>query len=162
MHVTLRQAYQHPAGLLADNQGSVQLQPDGRVLVGWGAEPYLSEFSGHGSLLLDAELPLNDQSYRAFTFPWSGRPPGRPDVVARANPARGSAVFVSWNGATDVATWTVLAGKKASALAPAASQPRAGFETNISVNSEGPYFAVTAHDSAGRQLGRSATVRRSA
>jgi hypothetical protein len=30
----------------------------------------------------------------------------------------------------------------------------------ISVNSEGPYFAVTAHDAGGRQLGRSATVKR--
>ncbi len=75
MHVTLKQAYKHPAGLLADNQGSVQVQPDGRVLVGWGAQPYLSEFAGDGGLILDAELPLNDQSYRAFTFPWSGRPP---------------------------------------------------------------------------------------
>jgi hypothetical protein len=28
------------------------------------------------------------------------------------------------------------------------------------VNSEGPYFAVTAHDANGRQLGRSATVKR--
>jgi hypothetical protein len=162
MHVTLKQAYQHPAGLLADNQGSVQLQPGGRVFVGWGAEPYLSEFAADGSLLLDAELPLNDQSYRAFTFDWSGRPAGRPDVVARPDPARGSAVFVSWNGATDVTTWTVLAGKNPSALAAAASQPRAGFETNISVNSEGPYFAVTAHDASGRQLGRSATVKRTA
>jgi hypothetical protein len=29
----------------------------------------------------------------------------------------------------------------------------------ISVNSEGPYFAVTALDASGRQLGRSATVK---
>jgi hypothetical protein len=120
----------------------VQVQPDGRVLVGWGAQPYLSEFAGDGGLVLDAELPLNDQSYRAFTFPRSGRPPGQPDVVARPNPARGSAVFVSWNGATDVATWAVLAGKTPSALATAGSQSRAGFETKISVNSEGPYFAA--------------------
>ena len=162
MHVTLKQAYRHPAGLLADNQGSVQLRGDGRVLVGWGAQPYLSEFAADGSLVLDAELPLNDQSYRAFTFGWSGRPPGRPVAVARPNPARGSAVFVSWNGATDVAAWTVLAGKNPSALAAAGSQPRAGFETKISVNSEGPYFAVTGHDASGRQLGRSATVKRSA
>jgi len=28
------------------------------------------------------------------------------------------------------------------------------------VNTEGPYFAVTAQDGRGRQLGRSATVRR--
>jgi hypothetical protein len=67
---------------------------------------------------------------------------------------------VSWNGATEVATWAVLAGRNPSTLAAAGSQPRAGFETVISVNSEGPYFAVTAHDASGRQLGRSATVKR--
>ena len=78
----------------------------------------------------------------------------------RSNPARGSAVYVSWNGATEVANWTVLAGRSAAALAVAGTQPRAGFETVIPVNSDGPYFAVTGHDIAGRQLGQSATVRR--
>ena len=77
----------------------------------------------------------------------------------RPNPARGSAVHVSWNGATEVETWVVLAGQNPSTLAAAGSQRRAGFETVISVNSEGPYFAVTAHDSSGRPLGRSATVK---
>ena len=160
MRVTLRHAYTHPTGLLVDNQGSAQLLPDGRVFVGWGAQPYFSEFAASGELLLDGELPVNDQSYRAFTFDWSGHPPDHPAVVVRPNPARGSAVYVSWNGATDVATWTVLAGRSPSALTVAGSQPRAGFETMISVNSEGPYFAVTAQDGSGRQLGRSATVRR--
>jgi hypothetical protein len=160
MRVTLRRAYAHPAGLLADNQGSVQLLPDGRAFVGWGAQPYFSEFAGNGELLLNGQFPLNDQSYRAFTSSWSGHPPDRPAVVVRPNPARGSAVHVSWNGATEVETWAVLAGKNPSALAAAGSQRRAGFETMISVNSEGPYFAVTAHDAGGQQLGRSATVKR--
>jgi hypothetical protein len=162
MRVTLKHAYAHPAGLLADNQGSVQLLPDGRVFVGWGAQPYFSEFASNGELLLDGELPVDDQSYRAFTLAWSGRPSGQPAVVVRRNPARGSAVYVSWNGATDVETWAVLAGRTPSALAAAGSQQRHGFETTISVNSEGPYFAVTAHDATGRLLGRSATVRRAA
>jgi hypothetical protein len=160
MRVTLQHAYAHPAGLLVDNQGSVQLLTDGRVFVGWGAQPYFSEFAGPGELLLDGELPVNDQSYRAFTFDWSGHPSDHPAVVVRPNPARGSAVYVSWNGATDVETWTVLAGRNPSSLVTAGSQPRAGFETMISVTSEGPYFAVTGHDNGGRQLGRSATVRR--
>src|SRR5215475_6769451 len=160
MRVTLKRAFTHPAGLLADNQGSMQLLPDGRAFVGWGAEPYFSEFASHGELLLNGQFPLNDQSYRAFTSSWSGRPPGRPAVVVLPNPARGSAVHVSWNGATEVETWAVLAGKTPSTLAAAGSQRRAGFETVISVNSEGPYFAVTAHDASGRQLGRSATVKR--
>jgi hypothetical protein len=160
MRITLRHAYTYPAGLLVDNQGSAQLLPDGRVFVGWGAQPYFSEFAASGELLLDGGLPVNDQSYRAFTFSWSGRPAGHPAVAARPNPARGSALYVSWNGATDVATWIVLAGRSPSALAVAGSQPRAGFETMISVNSEGPYFAVTAQDGSGRRLGRSVTVRR--
>jgi len=160
MRVTLRRAYAHPAGLLADNQGSMQLLPDGRAFVGWGAQPYFSEFDGHGGLLLNGQFPLNDQSYRAFTSDWTGHPPGRPAVVVRPNPARGSAVYVSWNGATEVAAWAVLAGKNPSTLAAAGSQRRAGFETVISVNSEGPYFAVTAQDAGGRPLGRSATVKR--
>jgi Arylsulfotransferase (ASST) len=160
MRVALRRAYTHPAGLLADNQGSVQLLPDGQVFVGWGAQPYFSQFASGGELLLDGEMPVDDQSYRAFTFGWTGRPLGGPAVVARANPARGSAVYVSWNGATDVATWTVLAGNNRSGLATVGSQPRAGFETVISVDSEGPYFAVTAQDATGRQLGRSAVVKR--
>jgi Arylsulfotransferase (ASST) len=161
MRVTLRRAYTHPAGLLVDNQGSVQLLPDGRVFVGWGAQPYLSEFAADGTLIMDGQLPAGDQSYRAFAVDWTGHPDDRPAVVAGRNPARGSAVYVSWNGATEVQTWTVLAGSSPSALQPVGSQLRSGFETMISVNSEGPYFAVTAQDAAGRQLGSSATVRRS-
>lgn len=162
MRVTLQQAYTHPAGLLADNQGSVQLLPDGRVFVGWGAQPYFSEFAANGELSLDGEFPVSDQSYRTFTFGWSGQPAGGPAVAARPNPSRGSAVYVSWNGATAVQSWTVLAGTSPSALAYAGTQRRSDFETVISVNSEGPYFAVTAHDASGRQLARSATVRRTA
>jgi hypothetical protein len=162
MRVTLKHAYAHPAGLLADNQGSMQLLPDGRAFVGWGAQPYFSEFAGNGELLLDGQYPLNDQSYRAFTFSWTGHPADKPAVAVRPNPARGSAVHVSWNGATEVETWKVLAGRSSSSLVASGSQRRAGFETIISVNSEGPYFAVTAHDSSGRQLGRSSTVKRTA
>jgi hypothetical protein len=98
MRVTLKHAYAHPAGLLADNQGSMQLLPDGRVFVGWGAQPYFPEFAANGELLLDGQYPLNEQSYRAFTFKWTGRPADKPAVAVRPNPARGSAVHVSWNG----------------------------------------------------------------
>jgi Arylsulfotransferase (ASST) len=159
-HVTLQHAYTHPAGLLADNQGSVQLLPGNRVFIGWGAEPYFTQYDADGSVLLDGQLPIGDQSYRAFTADWTGYPVDRPAVVVKTNPANGSAVYVSWNGATEVATWRVHAGKKDSTLSTVASQPRSGFETVIAANSTGPYFAVTAHDSAGKLLGQSATAER--
>jgi hypothetical protein len=77
----------------------------------------------------------------------------------RVNPAGGSVVYASWNGATEVDTWTVLAGPAAGALATVGAQRRSGFETTITVNSTGPYFAMTAQDASGHPLGRSATVR---
>jgi hypothetical protein len=157
--VTLVHAYTHPAGLLADNQGSMQLLPGNRVFVGWGAEPYFTEFDADGSVLLGGQLPVGDQSYRAFTADWAGHPTDRPAVVVKTNPAKGSAVYVSWNGATEVATWRVHAGKNDSSLSTVATQPRTGFETVIAANSTGPYFAVTAHDSAGKLLGQSATAK---
>ena len=159
MKATLKQSYTHPAGLAAANQGSMQVLDDGRVLVGWGNLPYFSEFAADGTLLLDGQFPVGDQSYRAFTADWAGHPADKPAAAARVNPAGGSVVYASWNGSTELDTWTVLAGKTADALAKAGSQRRAGFETMITVNSEGPYFAVTAGDASGRVLAQSATVR---
>jgi hypothetical protein len=159
MRATLARSYVHPAGLAAANQGSMQVLPDGEVLVGWGNLPYFSQFAADGTLLLDGQFPVADQSYRAFTAAWTGHPADQPAAAARVNPAGGSAVYASWNGATEVNTWTVLAGPTASTLAKAGSQPRSGFETMIAVNSAGPYFAVTAQDAGGHVLGQSATVR---
>jgi hypothetical protein len=159
MTATLKHSYTHPAGLLAANQGSVQVLPDGRIFVGWGDQPYFSEFLPDGTLDLDGQLPAPDQSYRAFTADWTGQPATKPTLAARTSPAGGATVYASWNGSTNVGTWTVLAGKSPSQLVKAGSQERTGFETAITVDTAGSYFAVTAQDASGRQLSRSATVR---
>jgi hypothetical protein len=159
MTATLQQAFTSPGKLLANNQGSMQLLPDGRAFVGWGAEPYYTEFDADGSVIMNGQLPNRDQSYRAFTGDWAGHPASKPAVALRRNPSRGTAVYVSWNGATEVATWRVLAGKHPSSLAPVATQPRNGFETVIVADSPGPYFVVAAHDTSGQQLGESAVVK---
>ena len=159
MKATLQASYTHPAGLLAANQGSMQVLADGRVLVGWGNLPYFSEFAQDGTLILDGQFPIGDQSYRAFTADWTGHPADKPAVVAEVNPAGGSTVYASWNGATELDSWTVLAGSSAGALSKVGSQQHSGFETTITVNTTGPWFAVTANDAAGNVLGQSATVR---
>jgi hypothetical protein len=159
MRATLRRSYVHPAGLAAANQGSMQVLADGEVLVGWGNLPYFSQFTADGTLILDGQFPVGDQSYRVFSAAWTGQPTDQPAAAARVNPAGGSVVYASWNGATEVNTWTVLAGTTADALATVGSQPRSGFETMITVNSAGPYFAVTARDAHDHVLGQSPTVR---
>ena len=89
----------------------MQVLADGQVLVGWGNLPYFSQFTADGTLILDGQFPVGDQSYRAFTAAWTGHPTDKPAVAARVNPAGGSVVYASWNGATEVNTWTVLAGQ---------------------------------------------------
>jgi hypothetical protein len=103
-------------------------------------------------------MPVGVRSYRAHLADWVGRPADGPRVVAQVNPAGGFAVHASWNGATEVASWTVLAGADKSSLSAVGSQVWTGFETAIVVNSKGPYFCVVALDSRGRELGRSPVV----
>jgi len=71
----------------------------------------------------------------------------------------GSAVAVSWNGATNVASWRVLGGASASALAPVAGAAKAGFQTTISVPAGATFLAVQALDASGAVLGTSHTVK---
>jgi len=127
-------------------------------VVGWGTQPYFSEYAPDGTMLLAGELPGGIRSYRAFAADWAGHPADAPSLSARANPAGGFLLHVSWNGATAVDRWTVLAGASQSALQPVGSQPWTGFETTIAVNSTGPAFCAVALDRQGRELGRSQVI----
>ncbi|MFL5885851.1 MAG: arylsulfotransferase family protein [Thermoleophilaceae bacterium] len=152
--VGLVRQYPHPSGGLAGSQGNLQLLPNGNAFTGWGAEPSFSEFSPTGALLFDAHFHGPGESYRAYRKPWVGHP-RRPPAIA----VRGSTVYASWNGATEVASWQVLAGPSAGALSRVGAAPRDGFETAMTVQSEGPFFAVRALDSGGRTLGTSKPTR---
>ncbi|WP_199433121.1 arylsulfotransferase family protein [Qaidamihabitans albus] len=155
---TVERQFRHPAGLLADNQGNMQLLPDGRALIGWGAQPFVSEFGPEGELIRDTRFPAPDQTYRAYTADWVGRPADRPVAAIGPNNAGGVTLYVSWNGATEVRRWQILAGKSPSALEPTATVPRGGFETAVVVKAESTYFAAVALDADGRTLGRSDPV----
>jgi hypothetical protein len=159
MRATLEKVYIHPGQkLIAGAMGSVQLLRDGRVFVGWGTQPRFSEFSADGRLLLDGDIEKGDSSYRAFRYDWTGHPTELPAAGARRR-AGGATVYASWNGATQVTSWTVYAGRTQTSLSDVVAARRAGFETAIAVRSAGPYFAVQPHDAAGRPLSRSAPVR---
>jgi hypothetical protein len=165
MTATLVRSYEHKNPLVADSQGNLQVTPEGDWVVGWGQAGYLSELAPSGQVLFDAHLPLDWESYRAFVAPWSGRPTGPPAVVVvpARSPRRGASVYVSWNGATEVASWRVLAGSPRATLKPVGSAVKTGFETAISLAAAaGPYVAVQALDSAGAVIGTSPTVKVSA
>jgi hypothetical protein len=160
MKATLVGEYVRPERTLSDTQGNVQVLPGGHVFVGWGSEPYFSEFSGDGELLFDAGFPPGVESYRAFRFPWKGEPQTRPAVVAENGEGGRVEIYASWNGATEVAAWGVFAGPGPDELKPVGSFPRTGFESVATLRADGPYFAVKAEDAAGRELATSRTVER--
>jgi hypothetical protein len=76
--------YSHSPPLSAGTQGNVQTLANGNVMIGWGAEPYLSEYSPTGRLIFAAQLSAAGQSYRVFRFPWIAQPLSRPAVTSQA------------------------------------------------------------------------------
>jgi Arylsulfotransferase (ASST) len=157
MRATLERRYVHDPPLQARKTGSVQLLRNGDVLVGWGTEPYVTELARDGSVRFDARLPPGGQSYRAYRFPWVGRPVAPPALTAATTGGR-TALYASWNGATEVAAWRLLAGTRRTALRSVATVPRRGFETELPIGGSTRQAAVVALDQAGRPVGRSVTV----
>ena len=79
-----------PKPLASASQGNVQVLEDGNMLIGWGAEPYFSEYTASGSLVFDAHLPAKTQSYRSLSLPvdrhTERRPLGRRQPQQRHEP----------------------------------------------------------------------------
>ncbi len=157
--VTLLAEYEHPTALKAGSQGNVQLLPDGNLFTGWGAEPWFSEFSPSGQLLFDARMPPGDQSYRAYRFEWSGAPAGAPAIAASASHNGPVTVYASWNGATGVAAWRVLAGPSTHQLAAVGTANESGFETAIATPAAEAYVQVQALSASGAVLGTSSAIK---
>jgi hypothetical protein len=160
--VTLVRAYTNNPPVLAASQGSVQALPDGNMFVGWGSQPFFSEFSKHnGRQLFSLHLAGPVESYRGYRFQWWGQPTTPPSIAAAPAPG-GTRVYASWNGATDVASWRLLAGpnQDPTALIPVGQFPKTTFETTMWVPNSQPYVAVQALDSAGQVLDTSAVIAR--
>jgi hypothetical protein len=149
----------HPTPLVSGSQGNLQSLANGNLLMGWGSEPYVSEFDAAGKLIFDAHMHGSYQSYRAYRFAWTGAPLEPPSVaVLPAATGSTATVYASWNGDTRTASWQVLAGASPQALSPVASAPRAGFETAIAMPARQPFVAVEALDPSGTILGTSHTI----
>jgi hypothetical protein len=139
--------------------GNLQQLPGGGAFVGWGTAGSFSEFTVLGDVCFDASFGDGSVTYRAFRFPWVGRPTGRPAVAVLANGDGTASVHASWNGATEVASWQVRTGRTAASLTPQKTAPRSGFETAIVVAAASGYVAAAALDTSGRVLGTSEAVR---
>ncbi|KAI5118407.1 hypothetical protein M0805_002859 [Coniferiporia weirii] len=124
------------------SQGDVQLLDDGGYVLGFGSNPWIVEYAPNGTVVWAASIgPLGGsnvngdvQNYRAFkTTTWIGTPHAPPDLAVSAADA---SAYVSWNGATEVATWMLVGADAADTFADFVSisnTSRDGFETRISL-----------------------------
>lgn len=146
--------------LVAGTQANYQFLGNGNRFIGWGQQPFLSEHTRAGRVLLEVRYPDPASSYRAYRYAWKGNPAGRPAAAARVSGSR-TTVYTSWNGATEVASYRILAGPSSRRLKVVAKRVRRqGFETSALVRSAGPVFQVQALNRRGRVIGTSRAVRR--
>jgi hypothetical protein len=146
----------HSPPLLAAFEGSVQVLGNGDDFLGWGQQPYFTEFSSRGQIVFDGRFVDDNSSYRAYRFPWTGTPDSLPSVAASTSGSTTN-VYVSWNGDTRTVSWRVLAGATSNALSAVTTASKQGFESQIQI-SAAAYVEVQALDSAGRTLATSKVV----
>ena len=170
-------SYDNPNRIRSSSQGNVQLLEQGRgqdprVLVGYGLNAAWTEFDANGTVLCDVHWGAKTswergdiQSYRAYKFPWVGRPEYPPTVEITDDDAE---VLVSWNGATDVVEWVLQCSEKETADEKAWTDltrvPKRTFETTVPVpaNTGDRYLRIIALAENGRRLdyGTSKTIDR--
>lgn len=151
--------YPHPDKLLIPAEGNMQRLPDGHVFTSWGVAGHVSELARDGRLLFDLLLPPGADTYQAFRFPWDGAPLDRPAIAAQRAPGSAVTVWASWNGATAVRAWRLLAGPSPRTLRPlGAPVPRRDFETALHARTHDRFVAVRALGAGDRPLGRSRAV----
>ncbi len=156
---TAVRVWKHPERLLAGAEGNLQTLPNGDVFASFGPEERISELSRDGRLLFDLALPAGADTYQAFRFPWRGRPLDKPAVAAHRRGEHRTTVWASWNGATLVRRWRVLAGPERGELRPI-GRPlrRTGFETALRVRTQARFVAVRAIGPNGRPLRTSRAI----
>jgi hypothetical protein len=157
----LVRSYSHPKKLLAPFEGNAQFLPDGHIFVGWGAFPNVTEQLPDGRVIFQADFgqgkkPGEDaDTYRAYRLPWQGKPLNRPAIAATKLVNGQVTVYASWNGATDVAQWRVLAGDDRDQLKPVGTFRKTGFETGVNVPDTAKMYAVAALRADGTTIRRS-------
>ncbi|KAJ5623776.1 hypothetical protein N7510_000085 [Penicillium lagena] len=94
----------------SSSQGNLQRLPNQNVVMGWGNNPFISEHTEDGELVMWARYTFSNtiMNYRAQKFEWDSDPSDSPALWSYARspePSSPTSFYVSWNGATRVKTW---------------------------------------------------------
>ena len=146
-----------PRPVDSSSQGNLSITDDGRATIGWGSGNLVTGYDASGTVAYDAAMPPGFSSYRAFRSLWTGRPIDAPVAVVEPG-TDGALAWVSWNGATGIADWELLAGEDPEALRPAGRRPRRRALAAMPRSPVAAVVAVQALDVSGHILGRSNVI----
>ena len=150
--------HEHSPPLLSSFEGSDEQLPDRDDFVGWGQQPYFSEYNPQGKLVFDGRFVDDNLSYRAYRFHWSGTPATPPAVATTPPGPQDDRVRELERRHRRRTPGGSSAASSATALKPIVTARKRGFETAITTGARG-YVAVQALGSKNRPLGsRSAVV----
>lgn len=145
--------------VLTTSQGSTQLLDNTNVFMGWGSEPYISEFTANGTLVMQGQFGAENvsMSYRAFKANWTGTPDSTPALWSDSTSAYSPTTFyTSWNGATEIASWKFFGGPTESNCTTVLGiVAKTGFETSLTVNQSFAWGYTQALAANGSVLGTS-------
>lgn len=159
MTASILNQYVRPDKGLTRRMGNVQTLPGGIRLVNWSEGGYINEYSPDGGLVLEARFASDRfASYRVYKHEFTGSPAYPPRLRAfaygRMESTATTACYVSWNGATEVASWRFHAHDQDKNVL-LGEVPRQGFETEFMCDGYQNKITVEAVDANGVVLGRS-------
>ena len=156
--------YKHPHGDYAPGRGNLQYMDNGNAFLAWWKHAIHSEHSPDGKTIMEAQLKPQLKSYRNYKFPWVGHPKQPPDVhsaaVRAGDDVMTTLVHVSWNGATEVASWNLYkTNAEGNINELIASTPRQGFESALACSGYATFVVAEALDRNNDSLGKSEIVK---
>lgn len=159
MTATLDHAYVHAPPLLAGALGNVETMPGGDEFVEWGTTPWMSEYGTTGETIFDAHLPGGDDTYRAYRYPYRATPSAPPSLVVTGGATAPLVAHLSWNGATGVQQWRLVAlSRSSSSGAPSLTVPDHWFETVVRLPAAWTSVRAEAIGAGGQVLGSTPPV----
>ncbi|KAF1347044.1 hypothetical protein BDV97DRAFT_231687 [Delphinella strobiligena] len=164
----IEKEFKAPSEIKAFRKGGMHYLPNRNALSGYGNEPALTEFAPDGTILWDVRFGSlggdrgTADNYRSMKVNWTGFPTWNPSIAAGSSiqapspllnntlprNAPNDTAYFSWNGATEIKSWLVLASKESQNLTSISNLwtelPKLGFETSVQIGTAARYIRVVA------------------
>ncbi|KAI9734620.1 MAG: hypothetical protein M1834_002221 [Cirrosporium novae-zelandiae] len=167
MVATLINEWDRPDHGITRKRGNVQfLDESNHTFVCWSENSYVSEYTPDGKMVLEARFNSDRfGTYRTYKFNFTGRPTEPPALKAYTYGSHRDTKtvhYVSWNGATEVASWSFYGKQDHATSSPwtfIGSTNKTGFETRFIADGYMRYVMVEGVAKDGERLGNSTVER---